>query len=276
MPHALSEQTARFFRAPTYPVVTTVLPDGSPQSSIVWATVVDGRILFSTIRGRRKTRNLERDPRVSVIAHDPADPYSYVEVRGTVELEDDPTASLIDELSRAYDGVPWTRRPGEERVIARVTPTRVVEHVTAQSRGTNAGARPEGPVRQLRLVVHAEDYEETVRFYRDVLGMPQQEAYSGGDGAEVVILGAGRATLEIANTPQVEMIDDVEVGHRVAPKFRLALEVDDSAAVTKVATVGGAQVIAAPTRTPWDSLNARLSTPGGIQLTLFQELGGDA
>ena len=95
-------------------------------------------------------------------------------------------------------------------------------------------------------------------------------------GAEVMILGAGRATLEIANTAQVEMIDAVEVGHRVAPKFRLALEVEDSAAVTQAATGAGAQLIAPPTRTPWDSLNARLDTPGGVQLTLFQELGGDA
>jgi PPOX class probable F420-dependent enzyme len=275
MPEALSEQTARFFRAPTYPVVTTLLPDGSPQSSVVWSTVVDGWIYFSTIRGRRKTRNLERDPRVSVIAHDPADPYSYVEVRGVVELEDDPTASLIDELSRAYDGVPWTPRPGEERVIVRVTPNKVVEHVTAQSRGANAVAAQEGSVRQLRLVVHAEDCEETVGFYRDVIGMPQQEAYSGGNGAEVVILGAGRATLEIANTAQVEMIDEVEVGRRVAPKFRLALEVDDSAAVTAAAAAAGAEVVAPPTRTPWDSLNARLATVGGIQHTLFQELGAD-
>lgn len=269
----LSDEAARFFRAPCYPTVTTILPDGSPQSSIIWTTVEDGRIAFSTIRGRRKTRNLERDPRVSLIAHDPSDPYSYVEVRGVVEIEEDPTASLIDTLSRAYDDRPWTHRPGEERVIVRVTPTKVVEHLAPQSRRSDAAGAPAGPVRQLRLVVHAEDFEEAVRFYRDVLGMPQEEAYSGGDGAEVVILGAGRATLEIANTAQARMIDDVEVGRRVAPKFRLALEVDDSATATDAAVAGGAQLIAAPTRTPWDSLNARLDTVGGIQLTLFQELG---
>ncbi len=268
---ALTDETARFFRAPTYPTVTTILPDGAPQSSVVWSKVEEGAIVFSTIRGRRKTRNMERDPRVTLIAHDLADPYSYVEVRGTVTLEDDPTAALIDELSRAYDGTPWTRRPGEERVVVRVTPTKVVEHVSPQSRA-NAVAAQGGPVRQLRLVVHAEDYEETVRFYRDVLGMPQEEAYSGGNGAEVMILGAGRATLEIANTAQVEMIDDVEVGRRVAPKFRVALEVADTDLATAAATAGGATVVAPPTRTPWDSLNARLETVGGIQLTIFQEL----
>jgi lactoylglutathione lyase len=131
----------------------------------------------------------------------------------------------------------------------------------------------ERPVLQLRLVVHADDYDEALRFYRDVLGMPQEEAYAGDGGAQVTILGAGRATLELANTAQVEMIDRVEVGRRVAPHFRLALEVPDAETATRRAAEAGATVVAPPTRTPWESLNARLETPGGIQLTLFQELG---
>lgn len=105
-------------------------------------------------------------------------------------------------------------------------------------------------VRQLRLVVHAEDFEEAVRFYRDVLGMPEEESYSGEGGAEVVILGAGRATLELANTAQVEMIDEVEVGRRVAPHFRVALEVVDAEGSTRTAVEGGAELVAGPTTTP--------------------------
>ena len=132
----------------------------------------------------------------------------------------------------------------------------------------------EGKVRQLRLVVHAEDYEEALRFYRDVIGMPVQEAYSGDDGAQVSILDAGRATLELSNTAQVEMIDEVEVGRRVAPHFRVALEVDDARAATTSAVTAGAELIAPPTRTPWRSLNSRLAGPAGVQLTLFQELEG--
>jgi lactoylglutathione lyase len=135
----------------------------------------------------------------------------------------------------------------------------------------DAGA---GKVRQLRLVVHAEDYEQALRFYRDVLGMPEQEAYAGEGGAHVTILDAGRATLELANTAQVEMIDRVEVGRRVAPHFRVALEVDDTRAATVAAVEGGAQVVAEPTETPWRSLNARLEAPAGVQLTLFEELDG--
>ena len=127
-------------------------------------------------------------------------------------------------------------------------------------------------VKQLRLVVHADDYEEALRFFRDVLGMAEQEAYSGDGGAEVTILDAGRATLEIANTAQAELIDAVEVGRRVAPRFRVALEVDDCSAASQAAATGGAVPVAPPTRTPWDSLNARFDAPGGVHLTLFEEL----
>ncbi|WP_460435007.1 VOC family protein [Angustibacter speluncae] len=134
----------------------------------------------------------------------------------------------------------------------------------------------ERPVLQLRLVVHADDYDEALRFYRDVLGMPEEEAYAGDEGAQVTILGAGRATLELSNTAQVELIDRVEVGRRVAPHLRLALEVPDAETATRRAVEGGATVVAPPTRTPWDSLNSRLEAPGGIQLTLFEELGGAA
>jgi len=130
------------------------------------------------------------------------------------------------------------------------------------------------PVLQLRLVVHAEDYDAALRFYRDALGMPVEEAYAGDGGAQVTILGAGRATLELSNTAQVEMIDDVEVGRRVAPHLRLALEVPDTADATRRATEAGATLVAAPVETPWRSLNSRLEAPGGVQLTLFQELDG--
>ncbi|WP_245916729.1 VOC family protein [Nocardioides gansuensis] len=128
-------------------------------------------------------------------------------------------------------------------------------------------------IRQLRLVVHASDYEQAVHFFRDVLGAPVAEEYASDGGAHVTILDVGRATLELANDAQVELIDRVEVGRRVAPHLRVALEVDDCEASTHDAVEGGAAQIAPPTRTPWDSLNSRLHAPAGIHLTLFQELG---
>ncbi|MEU6725009.1 VOC family protein [Nonomuraea wenchangensis] len=133
-------------------------------------------------------------------------------------------------------------------------------------------AESRGPVRQLRLVVEAEDYEAALAFYRDVLGLPEEAAFSTGDGARVAILDAGRATLEIANPAQKKMIDEVEVGRQVAPKFRVAFEVDDSRGTTERLVAAGASEVAPPTVTPWQSLNARLDAPGGMHITVFQEL----
>jgi predicted enzyme related to lactoylglutathione lyase len=135
---------------------------------------------------------------------------------------------------------------------------------------------PGRQVRQLRLVVEAEDFAEAVAFYRDVLGLPEEAAFAGGDDARVVILDAGRATLEIANPAQKRMIDEVEVGRQVAPRIRVAFEVDDAATRTAEAVAGGATEVAPPTRTPWHSLNSRLAAPAGLQITLFQELEPNA
>lgn len=128
-------------------------------------------------------------------------------------------------------------------------------------------------VRELRLVVTVDDYDEALTFYRDVLGLTEQAAYSAPNGGRVTLLDAGRATIELTDPRQADFIDEVEVGRRVAGKFRVAFQVDDSADVTRRLVDGGAELIAEPTRTPWNSLNARLDAPGGVQLTLFQELG---
>lgn len=129
-----------------------------------------------------------------------------------------------------------------------------------------------GRVLQMRLVVEAEDYDEAVHFYRDVLGAGEELRVHGGEGERVTILDVGRATLEISNPAQVDMIDRVEVGRRVSPHLRVAFEVVDADTVTSELVHAGAEVIAHPTVTPWASLNSRLSAPGGLQLTVFQEL----
>ncbi len=126
-------------------------------------------------------------------------------------------------------------------------------------------------MRELRVVVTATDYDEALRFYRDVLGLPERAAFTS-PGGRVTILEAGRATLELTDPPHAEYIDEVEVGRRVAGHIRIAFEVDDATATTRALTEAGATLIAAPTRTPWNSLNARLEAPAGLQLTLFEEL----
>lgn len=129
-----------------------------------------------------------------------------------------------------------------------------------------------GNVRQLRLVVEAEDFDTAVAFYRDHLGLPERAAFEAEGDARVVILDAGYATLELANPAQKRMIDQVEAGGHQGNAIRIAFEVDDSAAVTGRLVDAGATLIAAPTETPWRSLNSRLDGPAGLQLTLFQEL----
>ena len=128
------------------------------------------------------------------------------------------------------------------------------------------------PVRELRVAVTAEDYDEAIAFYRDVLGLRERAAFSSEDG-RVTILEAGRATLELLDPTHAAYVDQVEVGKRVAGHIRLAFEVDDSEPTTSRLAAAGATVIAEPTRTPWNSLNARLEAPAGLQLTLFEELG---
>ena len=131
---------------------------------------------------------------------------------------------------------------------------------------------PTPRVLQMRLVVEAGDYDEAVAFYRDVLGAREEVQIHGEDGEKVTILDVGRATLEISNPEQVDMIDRVEVGHRVSPHLRVAFEVTDARGVTAELVDAGASLVASPTITPWESLNARLEGPGGLQLTVFQEL----
>jgi uncharacterized glyoxalase superfamily protein PhnB len=135
--------------------------------------------------------------------------------------------------------------------------------------------RPAKRVLQMRLVVEAADYDEALEFYRDVLGAEVELEVHGDAGEKVTILDVGRATLELSNPAQVDMIDRVEVGRRVSPHLRVAFEVADAEQATSDLVEAGAELLAPPTRTPWDSLNSRLQGPADLQLTLFQELGTD-
>lgn len=130
-------------------------------------------------------------------------------------------------------------------------------------------------VKQLRVVLNAEDEAAFVRAlatYRDALGLPELAAFAGPDGAQVVILDGGRATLEVANPAQGRYIAEVETGGVPSTPVRLAFEVDDAASAATALATTGAEVVAGAVRTPWDSLNARLVGPEGLHLTLFQEL----
>ncbi len=126
-------------------------------------------------------------------------------------------------------------------------------------------------VLEMRLVVTAPDYDEALRFYRDVLGLRELGSFDDG-GGHVAILDAGRATLELSDVPHAEHIDRLEVGRRVAGHVRVAFRVTDTTETTDRLVNRGATLLAAPVETPWGSLNSRLEAPAGLQLTLFREL----
>jgi PPOX class probable F420-dependent enzyme len=127
MTTSLPDNVRELLDGNTFVVVTTINSDGSPQSTVVWVKRDGDDVLFSTIRGRRKTRNMERDPRVSICAYDPANPYSYFTIEGAVTLVEEGGRELITELSLKYDDKPFTFNPPEQvRVVCRLTPDKVI------------------------------------------------------------------------------------------------------------------------------------------------------
>ena len=112
------------------------------------------------------------------------------------------------------------------------------------------------------------DFDAALRLYRDALGLEVEAVWSSESG-RIVLLSAGRATLELVDEAHAAEIDSIEVGKRVAGPVRLAFQVADSAATTVELEAAGAERIAGPVTTPWNDLNVRLETAGGMQLTLF-------
>jgi PPOX class probable F420-dependent enzyme len=124
---ALTDEQAQLFLEPNFATVGTLNPDGSPQLSIVWVDWDDEQVLFNTAAGRAKPRNLERDPRVSVLVVDSDDGYRWVAVRGAAEVTTVGADEHIDKLARKYTGEGWQPKPGEQRLLVRVR----AEHVSA-------------------------------------------------------------------------------------------------------------------------------------------------
>jgi PPOX class probable F420-dependent enzyme len=118
---ALSDAARRLVDGKNYAVLATVNRDGSPQTSVIWVGRDGDDVLFSTVEGRAKHRNMVRDPRVSVTIVDTPDPDNYVELRGRVSMTPDTGRRLDTQLSRKYDGKdPGEDRPGAVRVVVRI------------------------------------------------------------------------------------------------------------------------------------------------------------
>ncbi|GIN05628.1 hypothetical protein Pve01_72860 [Planomonospora venezuelensis] len=123
-------------------------------------------------------------------------------------------------------------------------------------------------VHELRITLTVDDFDAAVRLYRDALGLPEVADWSSDQG-RVLLLDAGRATLELFDEAQAAMVDDLEVGERVSGKVRLALRVPDTDAAAATLTAAGASPVAPAVDTPWGDRNARVAAPDGMQLTLF-------
>ena len=124
------------------------------------------------------------------------------------------------------------------------------------------------PVTELRVALTVPDFDEAVAFYRDALGLEQVADWSSPQG-RVVLLAAGRATLELFDEAQAALVDGIEAGKRVSGHVRLAFEVEDSEAVARRLAAAGGEAVAEPVTTPWGDRNARVRAPDGMQLTLF-------
>lgn len=128
MPATLPEPAKAWLAAKEFVTLATLEPNGQPQLSLVWVKSDGDDVLMSTVKGRRKQRNLERDPRASVLLFPQDNPYNYLEVRGTATMTDKGGRELIDELHEKYHGsrpYPYDG-PDDVRVVIRVTPEHVV------------------------------------------------------------------------------------------------------------------------------------------------------
>jgi len=123
-------------------------------------------------------------------------------------------------------------------------------------------------VTELRVALTVQDFAQALAFYRDTLGLEQIADWSSETG-RVVVLDAGRATLELLDDAQAETVDAIEAGRRVSGMVRLALQVADSEDIAERLVVAGAVRVAPPVVTPWGDRNARVQAPDGMQLTLF-------
>ncbi|MFF6908361.1 PPOX class F420-dependent oxidoreductase [Streptomyces sp. NPDC012389] len=134
MTAALSTELKDLLDSPVFVNIATIQPDGSPQVSPVWVKRDGDDVLISTTAGRRKEKNLRRDPRVTVVVQPADNPYAYAEIRGRAELTTDGGQELIDELSLKYTGKPYAEfNPNSDqdgpRVVVRITPRKVVGRI---------------------------------------------------------------------------------------------------------------------------------------------------
>ncbi len=126
-----------------------------------------------------------------------------------------------------------------------------------------------GLVLELRVALTTSDYERMLRFYREGLGLDPAALWAN-DGGRAVIFFMGRATLEVFDERQAEVVDQIEAERRVSGQIRFALKVPNIDAAMERLLNNGATLVHAPVVTPWGDRNVRLQDPDGMQITLFE------
>ncbi len=125
MPDVIPEQFRDLFNKKAFASLTTLMPDGSPQTTPVWCDSDGQHVIFNSAKGRQKDRNVRRDPRVAMAIIDPDNPYRYLEIRGkVVEITEQGADAHIDKMAKKYldkDKYPF-RQPGEVRVVYKIRP----------------------------------------------------------------------------------------------------------------------------------------------------------
>ncbi len=125
-------------------------------------------------------------------------------------------------------------------------------------------------IREVRIVLTVEHFDQVVQFYRDRLGLAVVEEWQRAEGSGVILALGPHTTLELFDAPQAAFVDQMEVGRRVSGPVRLALSVPDAEIAAGVFQQAGAQLLSYPKQMPWGDCNARVETPDGMQVTIYQ------
>jgi PPOX class probable F420-dependent enzyme len=129
---SIPESHADLLRSTVDVVLTTISPEGYPQSTLVWCSLDGSNVLMNTGRGYQKEKNLRKNTHVSVFAFNPADHLHCIEVQGEAELIEEGAVEHLNRLSLAYTGradfykeVMPDLAGKEDRVIIKVNPRKI-------------------------------------------------------------------------------------------------------------------------------------------------------
>jgi catechol 2,3-dioxygenase-like lactoylglutathione lyase family enzyme len=144
---------------------------------------------------------------------------------------------------------------------------------TTMTAGTGGStASRDRPVMELRVALTTKAFDRLASFYRNGLGLEPAQVWPEDQG-RALVLDMGKATLEVFNEKQAQMIDQIEVGRTISGQIRFALQVPDLDAAVKRLLAHGETVVHAPVITPWGDKTVRFQDPDGMQVTLYQPVG---